>query len=56
MIIDHAKSALTEEFIKEIHLALKSGTSDSRKDWFADSGKLEKLCLYVGYKTVSSFV
>ena len=56
MIIDHAKSALTEKFIKEIHLALKNGTSDSRKDWFADSGKLEKLCLYVGYKTVSSFV
>ena len=35
MIIDHAKSALTEKFIKELHLTLKSGTSDSRKDWFA---------------------
>ena len=35
MIIDHAKSALTEKFIKELHLNLKSGTSDSRKDWFA---------------------
>lgn len=35
MIIDHAKSALTEKFIKELHRTLKSGTSDSRKDWFA---------------------
>ena len=35
MVIDHAKAALTEKFIKELHLTLKSGTSDSRKDWFA---------------------
>lgn len=35
MIIDHAKSALSEKFIKELHLILKSGTSDSRLDWFA---------------------
>ncbi len=35
MIIDDAKSALTEKFIKELHQMLKSGTSDSRKDWFA---------------------
>ena len=35
MIIGHAKTALTEKFIKELHLILKSGTSDSRKDWFA---------------------
>ncbi len=35
MIIDHAKAALTEKLIKELHLILKSGTSDSRKDWFA---------------------
>lgn len=35
MIIDHAKAALTEKFIKELHLTLKSGTSDSGKDWFA---------------------
>lgn len=34
-IIDHAKEVLTEKFIKELHLILKSGTSDSRKDWFA---------------------
>ena len=35
MIIDYAKSALTEKFIKELHLILKNGTSDSRKDWLA---------------------
>lgn len=35
MIIDNAKAVLTEKFIKELHLILKSGTSDSRKDWFA---------------------
>ena len=35
MLIDHAKAALTEKFIKELHLVLKNGTSDFRKDWFA---------------------
>ena len=35
MIIDNAKSTLSEKFIKELHLILKSGTSDSRLDWFA---------------------
>ena len=35
MIIENAKTALTEKFIKELHLILKNGTSDSRKDWFA---------------------
>ncbi|MCI6784066.1 Fic family protein [Thermoguttaceae bacterium LCP21S3_D4] len=35
MIIEHAKAMLTEKFIKELHLVLKNGTSDSRKDWFA---------------------
>ena len=35
VIIDDAKAALTERFIKELHLILKNGTSDSRKDWFA---------------------
>jgi Fic family protein len=34
-IIDNAKATLTERFMKELHLILKSGTSDSRKDWFA---------------------
>lgn len=33
-IIDHAEESLTEDFIKHLHLLLKSGTSDSRKGWF----------------------
>lgn len=47
LIIDHAKSALTEKFIKELHQTLKSGTSDSRKDWFA-VGDYKKLPNEVG--------
>ena len=47
MIIDHAKAPLTEKFIKELHLILKSGTSDSRKDWFA-VGNYKKLPNEVG--------
>ncbi|MEE0682053.1 MAG: Fic family protein [Candidatus Gastranaerophilaceae bacterium] len=35
MIITQAKYALSEKFIKELHLTLKSGTSDARRDWFA---------------------
>lgn len=35
MIIDNAKRGLTEKLIKELHLTLKSGTSDSRKDLLA---------------------
>ena len=35
IIIDHARAVLTEKFTKELHLVLKNGTSDSRKDWFA---------------------
>ena len=35
LIIDHAASMLSEHFIKELHHILKTGTSDSRKDWFA---------------------
>lgn len=33
-IIDLYDEDLREEFIKNIHKILKSGTSDSRKDWF----------------------
>ena len=35
MIIDHVKMELNEKFIKELHFILKSGTSDSKKDWFS---------------------
>ncbi len=34
MIIDRATDPLDEAFVKELHRMLKSGTSDSRKDWF----------------------
>ena len=34
MVIEQATYMLTEKFIKQLHLTLKSGTSDSRKDWF----------------------
>ena len=34
-IIDHAEEPVTESFIKQLHLLLKTGTSDNRKDWFA---------------------
>ena len=47
MIIDNAKTALTEKFIKELHKTLKNGTSDSRKYWFA-VGEYKKLPNEVG--------
>jgi len=34
-VIANAKAILTEKFIKELHLFLKTGTSDSRLSWFA---------------------
>lgn len=47
MIIDYAKATLTENFIKKLHLVLKNGTSDSRKDWFV-VGNYKKLPNEVG--------
>ena len=35
LMIDRSSEVLSEKFIKELHFTLKSGTSDSRKDWFA---------------------
>ena len=35
LIVDSAKAALTEKFIKELHFILKTGTTDSRQSWFA---------------------
>ena len=46
-IIDNAKYALCEKYIKELHFLLKSSTSDSRKDWFA-VGEYKKLPNEVG--------
>ena len=47
LIIEKAKSKLTESFIKELHYILKSSTSDSRKDWFK-VGDYKKLPNEVG--------
>ena len=49
MIIDNAGYKLTEKFIKQLHFTLKSGTSDSRKDWF-NVGEYKKLPNEVGGK------
>ena len=49
IIIDRANNILTENFIKNLHLVLKSGTSDSRKDWF-NVGEYKKLPNEVGGK------
>ena len=34
-IIDHAEEPISESLIKQLHLLLKTGTSDSQKEWFA---------------------
>ena len=47
MVIDNAGYALSERFIKQLHAVLKSGTSDSRKDWFA-VGEYKRLPNEVG--------
>jgi Fic family protein len=47
MVILHAKAALSEKFIKELHHTLKNGTSDSRKDWF-NLGDYKKMPNEVG--------
>ena len=47
MVIDSANYALSEAFIKQLHAVLKSGTSDSRLDWFV-VGDYKKLPNEVG--------
>lgn len=47
IIIDEANVALSEKFIKLLHSTLKTGTSDSRKDWFL-VGEYKKLPNEVG--------
>lgn len=46
-VIANAKYELSEKYIKELHLILKSGTGDSRKDWFK-VGDYKKLPNEVG--------
>src|SRR5574344_110344 len=38
LAIESAKSKLTESFIKQLHFILKTGTSDSQKNWFRVGG------------------
>lgn len=47
MCIEDASRLLTEKFIKKLHGVLKSGASDSRKEWFA-VGTYKKLPNEVG--------
>ena len=47
LIIDRAEERITESLIKELHAILKSGTSDSRKEWFA-VGEYKRLPNEVG--------
>lgn len=47
IIIDEANATLSEKFIKLLHNTLKTGTSDSRKDWFL-VGEYKKLPNEVG--------
>lgn len=49
LIIEKANSKLTESLIKKLHFLLKSGTSDSSKDWFK-VGAYKKLPNEVGGK------
>ena len=47
LMIDRANEVLSEKFIKELHFTLKSGTSDSKKEWFA-IGNYKKMPNEVG--------
>ena len=47
LIIERAEDSLSVNLIKELHATLKSGTSDSRKDWFA-VGEYKRLPNEVG--------
>lgn len=51
-IIDYTEEHLTERFIKQLHLLLKTGTTDSRKDWFA-VGEYKRLPNEVGGQETS---
>lgn len=46
-IIDHATDKITESHIKQLHMLLKSNTSDSQKSWFA-VGDYKRLANEVG--------
>ena len=47
IVIEEAHLPLSEQFIKKLHYILKSGTSDSRNEWFA-VGDYKKMSNEVG--------
>ncbi len=49
-VIDHATDKITEAHIKQLHLLLKTNTSDSQKSWFA-VGDYKRLANAVGEET-----
>lgn len=53
LIIEHAKTPLSEKLIRALHGILKSGTSDSRKSWFA-VGAYKKVPNEVGGRETSA--
>lgn len=53
LIINQANDRLSEQFIKELHRVLKSGTRDSRKRWFA-VGEYKRLPNEIGGKETAS--
>ncbi len=52
-VIDQANATLSENFIKQLHLTLKNGTSNARKSWFA-VGAYKKLPNEVGGKQTTA--
>ncbi|MCF0105700.1 MAG: Fic family protein [Holdemanella sp.] len=52
LCIEQANQPLSESFIKLLHLTLKNGTSDSRKNWF-EVGDYKKIPNEVGGKETS---
>ena len=53
LIIDHAGGSITESLIKQLHQILKSGTSDSRLEWFA-VGEYKRIPNEVGGKETTA--
>ena len=51
-VIDHATDKITETHIKQLHLILKTNTSDSQKSWFA-VGDYKRLANSVGEEETS---
>ncbi len=53
IVIENAEKKLSERLIKELHRTLKSGTADSRREWFA-VGEYKKFPNEVGGRETSA--